>query len=203
MSIERYFNKAFPQDIGRLQFRPVSQVVKDIFHDQALVLFGGADWENVRADLQDIAPEDRPKFVLCLFAVVLTDQCMHRYFKPSYACWRADTLYPKFGWNRFGLFNENPLKLLAVPELAGLLDAQATVALMSEFVVFYRQLVSDYLQRNLRHIGCGQFLSALLQDDILQFNQGQIVAEFRRLAGVTDAGRVEPRNSSLSCLVAV
>ena len=77
MSIERYFNKAFRQDIGKLCFRPVPQVVKDIFHDPALVLFGGPGWENVKADLQDVPDSDLPQFVLCLFAVVLTDQCMH------------------------------------------------------------------------------------------------------------------------------
>jgi hypothetical protein len=203
MSIERYFNKAFRQDIGKLCFRPVPQVVKDIFHDPALVLFGGPGWENVKADLQDVPDSDLPQFVLCLFAVVLTDQCMHRYFKPSYARWRADTQYPKFGWNRFGLFNENPLQLLAVPEQAGLLDAEAVLALMPEFLVFYKKLVSDYLQRHLPHISPDQFFSALLQDDIMNFNVGSLVGAFRQLALQQWAGHAVQQNPLMGPLAAV
>ncbi len=103
MSIANYFNQGFQRDIGKLQFSEVPQVLKDILNDKDLIQFGGRNWSKVDTDLKDIDVELRPMFVLCLFVLVATDQCMQTYFKQHYANWRAQTAYPKFGWIRFGL----------------------------------------------------------------------------------------------------
>lgn len=182
MSIVKYFHHGFQSDIGKLQFTEVPKVLRDILNDKDLIQFGGKNWSRAQEDLQDIDPELRPMFVLCLFALVATDQCMQTYFKPYYADWRAQTAYPKFGWTRFGLYNENPLKLLSVPEQMQLVDVAQTCALMRDFVGFYRSLVADYCQQHAPQLSADLFFSRLLQDEIFAMGEGQLVAEFKQAA---------------------
>jgi len=189
MSIVNYFNHGFQSDIGKLKFSEVPQVLKDILNDKDLIQFGGKNWSRAQDDLNDIDVELRPMFVLCLFALVATDQCMQTYFKPHYAAWRTHTAYPKFGWTRFGFYNENPLKLLSVPEQAQLVDVEQTCALMREFVGFYRTLVSDYCHLHAPHISADLFFSRLLQDDIFAMGEGRVVTTFKQAAPVLIKGR--------------
>ncbi len=179
MTFKRYFSKDFPKDLGALQLSPVPRVLKDIFHDPDLLCFGGKDWKHVAQDLELIAVHDRPRFVLSLLAMVLTDQCMQTYFKSSYATWRAQTNYPKFAWMRFGLYNENPLKLLAMPERAGLLPVAQTLALMPEFVSFYLELVADYLKKNMPQVAPEAFFKSVFKDGIMQLDDGVVLAAFK------------------------
>lgn len=179
MTIERYFNSSFQIDVAKLHFRPVPQVLKEILHDQDLVLFGGKNWSSVEDDLAQVASENRPMFVLCLLVLVATDQCMQTYFKSHYAHWRAQTAYPKFGWTRFGLYNENPLRLLSVPESAGLLDVAATCDLMPEFVAFYQRQIQEYVRMHCPELSIEYFFEKLCQDAIFDFNEGQVVSAFK------------------------
>lgn len=179
MTLKRYFSKDFQKDLATLHLMDVPQVLKDIFNDQELLCFGGKDWVHVSKDLAPMAPLDRPRFVLSLLAVVLTDQCMQTHFKSSYAQWREQTNYPKFAWVRFGLYNENPLKILSMPERAGLLSVDQTLALMPEFVAFYLELMGDYLQQNMPHISLERFCQAILKDGIMELEDGQVLAAFK------------------------
>lgn len=180
MTIENYFNSSFQIDVAKLQFRQVPQVLKDILHDQELVLFGGKNWSSVQEDLAQIAPENRPVFVLCLLALVATDQCMQTYFKSHYAHWRAQTAYPKFGWTRFGLYNENPLKLLSEPENAGLLDVVATCDLMPEFVVFYQRQIHEYVRLHAPELTVEHFWGKLCEDAVFDLDEGHVVPTFKQ-----------------------
>ncbi len=197
MSIVKYFDHGFQSDIGKLQFTEVPKVLKEILNDKDLIQFGGKNWSRVQEDLQGIDAPLRPMFVLCLFALVATDQCMQTYFKPYYADWRAQTAYPKFGWTRFGLYNENPLKLLSVPEQMQLVDVAQTCALMRDFVGFYRSLVADYCHQHAPQLSADLFFSRLLQDEIFTMGEGQLVAAFKQAApdliqdGTLDASATE------------
>jgi hypothetical protein len=202
MSIVNYFNHGFQRDIGKLQFSEVPQVLKDILNDKELIQFGGKNWSRVADDLKDIDVELRPMFVLCLFALVATDQCMQTYFKQHYTDWRAQTAYPKFGWTRFGLYNENPLKLLSVPEQMQLVDAAKTSALMREFVGFYRTLVADYCHLHAPQLSADLFFSRLLQDDIFFAGEGQVVAAFKQAAPALIQGRTLDSSASEGYLLA-
>jgi hypothetical protein len=182
MSIENYFNHGFQSDIAKLQFSEVPQVLMDILNDPHLVLFGGKNWVHAEADLQHIEAVDRPRFVLCLFAVVATDQCMQAYFKSHYPLWRNQTAYPKFGWVRFGLYNENPLKLFSAPENAHAIDTARTIGLMGEFMVFYRQLLADYCRQNAPELSADLFFSRLLNDKIMGFDEGSLITAFKHKA---------------------
>lgn len=180
MTIEHYFNSSFQIDVAKLQFKQVPQVLKDILHEQELVLFGGKNWSSVQNDLAAIDPENRPMFVLCLLLLVATDQCMQTYFKSHYAHWRAQTAYPKFGWTRFGLYNENPLKLLSAPERAGLLDVNATCELMQEFAAFYQRQIHDYVRLHAPELTAELFLGKLCQDAIFDLQEGRAVRAFKQ-----------------------
>ncbi len=180
MTFKRYFSKDFPKDLSHLQLSHVPQVLKDIFHDKDLLCFGGKDWKHVAQDLESIAMHKRPRFVLSLLAMVLTDQCMQTYFKASYATWRVQTNYPKFAWMRFGLYNENPLKLLAVPERAGLLPVEQTLALLPEFVSFYQELVADYLNKNMPQVTPALFFKSVFKDGIMQLDDGLVLPAFKQ-----------------------
>lgn len=202
MSIVKYFNHGFQRDIGKLQFSEVPQVLKDILNDKELIQFGGKNWSRVEDDLKNIDVELRPMFVLCLFALVATDQCMQTYFKQHYADWRAQTAYPKFGWTRFGLYNENPLKLLSVPEQAHLVDAEQTCALMREFVGFYRSLVADYCHLHAPRLSADLFFTRLLDDDIFAMTEGRVVAAFKQAAPALIQGRTLDASASEGYLLA-
>ena len=181
MTLKRYFSKDFQKDLAALHLMDVPKVLKDIFNDQELLCFGGKDWVHVSKDLAPMAPPDRPRFVLSLLAVVLTDQCMQTHFKSSYAQWREQTNYPKFAWVRFGLYNENPLKILSMPERAGLLSVDQTLALMPEFVAFYLELMGDYLEKNMPHISLERFCQAIFKDGIMELEGGQVLAAFKHV----------------------
>jgi len=182
MKLETYFNQGFQKHLGQLQFRPVNQVLKDLFHDASLVFFGGRDWVYIQQDLAGIPHAERAHFVYALLTIVLTDQCMQAYFKSDYPHWRQATGYPKFGWCGFGLNNENPYKLLAKAEASGLVDVQTLNTLMPEFVVFMRNIVRDYFSQHLPRSSVQRFFSHLLSDGINQYEEGSVVPALRTLA---------------------
>ena len=195
MTIENYFNSSFQIDVAKLQFRQVPQVLKDILQDQDLVLFGGKNWSSVQDDLSQVAPENRPLFVLCLLVLVATDQCMQTYFKSHYGHWRAQTAYPKFGWTRFGLYNENPLKLLSAPENAGLLDVAATCELMPELATFYQDQIHDYVRLHAPELTVEHFLGMLCQDAVFDLDEGHAVAAFK-MEMLRSLQNTRPKDSS-------
>jgi hypothetical protein len=180
MTFERYFSKDFPKDLLALQLTDVPQVLKDIFNDEDLCCFGGKNWANVAKDLQAVSLNNRPQFVLSLLAVVLTDQCIQTHFKSSYKHWRQQTNHPKFAWIRFGLYNENPLKILTRPESEGLLPIEATVALVPEFVEFFLELIGDYLQKNMPQVSSEQFFKAVFKDGIMDLEGGEALDAFKQ-----------------------
>jgi hypothetical protein len=100
------------------------------------------------------------------------------------------------------LYNENPLKLLSVPEQAQLVDAEQTCALMREFVGFYRTLVSDYCHLHAPQMSADLFFSRLLQDDIFTMGEGRVVAAFKQAAPVLIQGRTLDASASESYLLA-
>lgn len=192
MTFKRYFSKDFPKDLFALQLSHVPQVLKDIFNDDDLCVFGGKDWANVAKDLEAVPLHNRPQFVLSLLAVVLTDQCIQTHFKSSYKRWRAQTNYPKFAWIRFGLYNENPLKLLTRPEAEGLLPVAATVALVPEFVEFFLDLIGEYLQKNMPEVSSEQFFKVVFKDGIMDLKGGEALDAFKQ----TLFRSVSPQESS-------
>lgn len=182
MKLASYFHQPFPTHLSQLQLRPASQVLRDLFHDPMLVIFGGRDWAHVQQDLAPIPRAQRAHCVYALLAIVLTDQCLQRYFRSAYPVWREATAYPKFGWTGFGLHAENPYKLVSVAESSGLVDRTALQDLLPEFVEFFRDLVSAHFSRELPTVDVQAFFQHILADGINAHRSGSVLPLFDDLA---------------------
>ena len=144
--MEAYFKGAFPQDLKHLHTELPNSVVREhiLGGDASVTFFGGGKWSRVAADLSGIAPATRPHFILSLFMVISTEQCLHARFPQAQPAWRARTGFPLFGWSGFGVHNENPYHILRAPVAAGLVDEAAAVALAPAFGQFFFSEVAAY-----------------------------------------------------------
>ncbi len=171
-----YFYHRFPSQLGRLAFwRPNDVVRERVTRDSSVVFFGGPDWESVATDLDAVPAQDRSRFILSLFMVVLTDQALYAYFIGSYDAWRSRTNFPKFGWSGFGRHNENPFKILWASERNGIIDNNGLLALISEFVRFFVDETTTYFQQYLPTINAREYFDAIRRDSGYAFNQGTVV----------------------------
>jgi hypothetical protein len=181
-----YFYGRFPLQLARLTFRRPNDVVcEQIMRDPGVVFFGGPDWENVATDLGTVPETDRPRFILSLFMVVLTDQALYTYFRDAYEAWRRRTNFPKFGWSGFGPHNENPFKILWAPEREGIIDIHGLLALIPEFMRFFVGETRTYFRQHLPAVGVRNYFDAIRGDRGYAFHQGVVVprvkAEFEAL----------------------
>jgi len=174
--MREYFYQRFPRQLARIEFhRPNEIVLEQIMRDDSVVFFGGQDWSNASEDLELIPVDDRSKFILSLFMIVLTDQALYTYYRDSYFTWRAQTNYPKFGWSGFGPHNENPLKLLWAPERDELIDVAQTLSLVPEFVSFLIDDTCHFFEKNISRIETTAYFDKISHDAGFTFNQGRIV----------------------------
>jgi len=175
-TMHEYFYGRFPSQLRHLEFRRPNDVVREhIMRDQAVVFFGGRDWENVATDLRLIPEEDRSLFILSLFMVVLTDQALYTHRHDLYDAWRLKTNFPKFGWSGFGPHNENPFKILWAPEREGIINTNEILALLPTFVRFFVDETTTYFRQHLREVDVPGFFDAIRHDNGYAFNQGAIV----------------------------
>ena len=178
--MQGYFYGRFSSQLRLLEFKQPNKVERDFRGDEALVVFGGRDWANVGKDLSQIPVQDRARFVLSLFMIVLTDQCLYARWNEAYAAWQRQTSYPKFGWSGFGLHNENPLKILWAPEREHMVSVDAVLALMPEFVKFMNQEMAGFFTTHLAQLEASDFLDAIKRDYALTFDEGRIVQGFKK-----------------------
>jgi len=177
--MKNYFHGKFREHFPRLEFsRPNKIVLQDIMNDNRVIFFGGPDWENVRSDLEKIPVEDRERFILSLFMVVITDQAIYTHFREKYQSWREKTAFPKFGWSGFGPHNENPLKLLWAPERDGVIDTDKCKNLIPEFVSFWISESKEFF-KNIEGLDYKQFFLEAQNDQGWQFSQGLILNELQ------------------------
>lgn len=169
----------FPGQLGQLTYSTPNRVAGQAFGVENVQLFGGRDWSDVARDLAGIPPSDRMRFVLALFAIVLTDQALYTNSGDDYERWRRQTAFPKFGWTGFGVHHENPFRLLWAPERDGLVDAGELTAAMRGFVDFLfaetAHAISAYgLQLNLE-----AHFAGILRDPAYQFSEGRALPAFK------------------------
>lgn len=174
-----YFYSVFPNQLKTLSYLKPPQYLSEMHHLGGALFFGGSDWENAATDLARVPPEDRPRFVLSLFMIVLTDQALFTHNTNAYDEWRRRTNFPKFGWFGFGVHNENPFKLLSVPEQEGLVDAEEIIAAMPEFVDFFiaestKMLVDAGLLTEI-----GLHFESIRSDPAYAFGEGKVVPAFK------------------------
>lgn len=181
MSILKYFKQLFPHHLMRLEFKKPSRVVShNIMKDPSVIFFGGKNWENVKSDLNKIPIKERESFVLCLFMIVLTDQCIRAHFNEIYSKWRGMTNFPKFGWSGFGPHHENPMKILWIPEKGKMIDIKKVIDIVPDFAKMFAQEVNGYINTNFFNLDHLKFLEAISQDPEFQFNEGQVASVVRK-----------------------
>jgi len=174
--MHEYFYQTFPSQLARLEFRRPNEVVREsIMRDPAVVFFGGPNWDHVQADMAPIPDDDRSKFILFLFMIVLTDQALYTYNRDSYDAWRAQTKYPKFGWSGFGPHNENPFKILWAPEREQTVDVDQVLAMVPQFVRFLVDETRTFFGQHLPDVNVAAYFAAIRHDAGYAFNQGMFV----------------------------
>ena len=180
--MKSYFYDTFPGQLRQLEMQPANRVLRENI-DPVLTFFGGRGWERVSEDLQHIPGEDRSRFVLSLFMIILTDQALYRYYPDSYTRWREQTAFPKFGWSGFGPHNENPMLILWAPERECVLSAGELIASLPEFVSFWTQETADLFGREYPEIPVADYFAKVRNDHAWQSaNQGTVVPELKRLS---------------------
>jgi hypothetical protein len=163
--MDAYFHGPFfPRDLALLHTTAPSSLTREhaLGGDASAVFFGGSGWKGVASDLAGIPPPTRPHFVLSLFMVVVTDQCLHAHFPAAQRAWRARTGFPLFGWSGTGIHNENPYHLCAAPVAAGLVDEAAAVALVPALAALFHAEVTSHLAG--LSIDAADFFAALRAD---------------------------------------
>jgi hypothetical protein len=126
--------------------RPNEIVLQKIMEDPDAVFFGGRDWERCWEDLFAVPDEERARFVLCLFVLVLLDQHTFTSYRPLHAAFRDRHHMPKFGWSGFGPHNENPFKLVVVPVREGLIRLDDLAAVAGEAMALLAEDVTAMLE---------------------------------------------------------
>lgn len=175
-----YFYQKFPGQFRRLKRHPAdrSQLNENI----DLMFFGWNKWQDVEDDFWLIPLEDRPRFILCLFMVVMTDVCLYTYYNDVHKSWSKITQYPKFGGpGGFGATGiKNPFKVLLVPEEKKLVDVNKVVELIPEFVKFFLQETDNYFKTNLPNVNTAEFFNKIRNDRSYQINRGKIVKGLKK-----------------------
>jgi hypothetical protein len=184
MYIQTYFQNQFPGHLRKMNFnRPNEIVLNEMLQDPNAMFFGGKDWRNIEEDLSSIPESDKPAFVLSLFMIIITDQCIHSHFKDRYPDWHRKTMFPKFGWTGFGYHMENPMKILWIPEKRELINPDAVIALIPSFISFFKKETESYMNQHLPDIETATFFKAILNDADFKFNYGSVNKEVKNEMG--------------------
>ncbi|GJH13604.1 hypothetical protein CBA19CS11_32220 [Caballeronia novacaledonica] len=148
--------------------------------DEPAVFFGGPEWANVAQDLAVIAPRHRLDFVLSVFMITLTDQCIFTHRQDLYPEWRRGTGFPKFGWCGFGAHHENPFHLLRAPEREGLIDTDEAVERMPAFVDFMICETKRSFKACSFGLSVRDYVEFIRRDGAFSFDEGFLVPAFRQ-----------------------
>ncbi len=150
-------------------------VLQDFLREQITPYFGGGDWKNCREDLTAIEVANRNFFVLSIFMIVLTDQCLFRNYNELYAQWRKQTHFPKFGSVGFGVHNENPFKLLSIPERDAIIDVKESIFLMPGFIRFFKLKLVKFFP----NFDVNSFFEKIRSDAAYQLDEGSVLKAFK------------------------
>ncbi|EIM98543.1 hypothetical protein WQE_23483 [Paraburkholderia hospita] len=179
--MKKYFHETFPQDLSRIRLKRANRIVeREILKDERSAFFGGQAWANVSADLSVIPQARHLNFVLSLFMITLTDQCLYTYRQDLYPEWRRQTAFPKFGWTGFGVHNENPFYLLWAPEREDLINRNDAVEQMPQFVDFLIDETTRYFEVCGFDLDISDYLNVIRNDAAYAFNEGIVVPCFKQ-----------------------
>lgn len=180
--MREYFYNVFPGQLRSLDFQRPNRVLQEHLDRWTMFFGGGPEWERVRDDLTHVPDDDRPRFILALFMIVVTDQAIYTYYRDLYQRWRDRTAFPKFGWSGFGPHNENLMQILWTPERERAVEAEELIRLLPDFVSFWTQETASLFQREYPEIPIADYFSRIRGDrDWRATNQGRVSPELKRL----------------------
>ncbi len=179
-SLRRYFYENFPDQLMRIEHSaPDGYVRHVVMKDASVEFFGIHGWKSIRKDLLRIPQQHHAPFILSLFMIVVVDQCLYTYFNAAYPAWRQATNYPKFGWANYQPHNENPFKLLWIPEHKKLIKVSDVTDLLPTFVSFMLSETTRYLKNWVPGVEPTKFFECICHDDSYAFSKGAILASFK------------------------
>ena len=176
-AIQIYFENEFPSDLQKINFQQPNSVLQGILRTGDTPFFGGEDWMYCRENLSSVPAKNRNYFILSIFMIVLTDQCLFSCHRNVYEQWRERTHFPKFGWVGFGIHNENPFKLLWIPEREKIVDIDDMELVMPEFVDFFKYKICTYLPEI--NVSPNLFFENIRRDPAYQFDEGVVLKTFK------------------------
>lgn len=172
-----YFYSVFPGQLKLLSYMTPPERFREMHRLDNTLFFGGADWENVVADLSKIPEEDRSRFIFSLFMIIMTDQALFTYSRNDYDQWQMEINFPKFVWFGYDKHNENPFKLFWAPENIGLVDINNIIGEMPNFVNFLFD-ESIGLLGEIR-VDVTTYFWNIRNDPAYSFNEGDVVPAFK------------------------
>lgn len=174
-----YFERQFPFDLKSIDFQYPNSALQNFLNEPVTPFFGGDGWKNCKSDLGSVRVENRHLFVLAVFMIVLTDQCLYARHKDVYTAWRAKTNFPKFGWTGFGIHNDNPFKLLWAPERDSVIDTAALISTTHQFVQYFISMARNYFSELSSDFDSNAFFLNIKNDSAYQFDEGNVVKKFK------------------------
>lgn len=158
-----YFYGRFRDQLAGLETYRQGEGIYHSHDDPTALQIGVDEWKHVKSDLATVPEEDRPRFILSLFMIILTDQALHARFRRSYEAWRIRTRFPKFG-SRGMTHCGNPFEILWAPERDAVIDPHLVMDLIPGFARFYLQETTNYFHENLPTVGVQEFLAKVRAD---------------------------------------
>jgi hypothetical protein len=159
MNYKEYLSECFRNDLQKLNYG----IRQKIFGN--MVFFGGDNWSNMDNDLRNIDKENRDYFCLSLFTIITFDQCAYTYYKEYYEIFREKTMYPKFGWSSgMGYLNEQPKKLLNLPEKNGYISGEKILNIIDEYINLFIDECNEFFKIIKVNIDSNDFLIKLIND---------------------------------------
>jgi hypothetical protein len=152
--MREYYQQHFQSDLKR--FLPCSDLP-----------YFGHGWDRGCPGLENVMPNHRARFLVCLYFTVLVDQAVYTHFPALYPRFGELTLYPKF-CHGLGQSQKNPRDLLDTPVERGLVTGAALAEVIPEGMDLFVDELIDFSGRHLPELEPIDFFQKLLYDPDVQ-----------------------------------
>lgn len=172
--MKQYYQNQFRKDLDTLNFSVYN------YYGIEHRFFGGEKWKNFQEDLQNIAPENKEKFIFSLFITVSVDQAFYSYLPEEIYRKEIEPLlkYPKFGWPGMGPHNEPPKYLIIRPVEFGIVSAQEILKHQQAAMGLFVDEVVDFQQNHYTPLNVREFFQQFINDrHIISYKESIVYEE--------------------------
>ena len=150
MNIRDYYQNQFQADLT-------------VFMPDSRFPYFGHSWQQDCRGLENIPPERRATFLICMYFTVLVDQAMHAHFRAYYPTFESLTRYPKF-CHGLGQFQKNPRGILLYPIERGLIRQTEIEGVLNSGMHLFVAEVAGFFQSYMSSVTPQRFFDKLLYD---------------------------------------